>query len=90
MITIGSINFSDGNSQRFAYRIVKDNNTPWQQLAVSLSFSISNLSPGKHRIQVKSFSLNNRWPEQVKEISIVVLPPFWQKTWFIALLLWHY
>ena len=86
MITIGSINFSDSYSQRFAYRIVKDNNTPWQQLGTESSFSISSLSPGKHRIQVKAFSLNNRWPEQIKEINIVVLPPFWQKAWFIALM----
>jgi putative methionine-R-sulfoxide reductase with GAF domain len=85
MITIGSINFSDSYSQRFAYRIAKDKNTPWQELGAESSFSISSLSPGTHRIQVKSFSLNNRWPEQVKEISIVILPPFWQKAWFIVL-----
>ncbi len=84
MITIGSINFSDGHSQGFAYRILKDSLTPWQQLGSQPSFSISNLSPGTHTIQVKSFSLNNRWPEQVKEISIVVLPPFWLKDWFIT------
>jgi putative methionine-R-sulfoxide reductase with GAF domain len=83
MITIGSINFSDGNSQSFAYRIAKDEQTPWQQLGSQPSFSISNLSPGSYRIQVKCFSLNNRWPEQVKEINIVVLPPFWMKEWFI-------
>lgn len=86
MITIGSINFSDGNSQRFAYRILKDSLTPWQQLGSQPSFSISNLSPGTHKIEVKCFSLNNRWPEQVKEISIVVLPPIWMKDWFITLL----
>jgi len=84
MITIGSINFSDGNSQGFAYRIVKeDRETPWQQLGSQPSFSISNLSPGIHRIQVKCFSQNNRWPEQVREISIAVLPPFWRTDWFI-------
>lgn len=86
MITIGSINFSDGLSQGFAYRILKDSQTPWQQLGNQPSFSISNLSPGTYRIQVKVSSLNNRWPPQVKEISIVVLPPFWQKKWFVTLL----
>ena len=85
-ITIGSINFSDASSQAFAYRIVKDEETAWQQLGSQPSFSISNLSPGTHRIQVKTFSLNNRWPPQVKEISVVVLPPFWKKDWFVILL----
>lgn len=81
-ITIGSINFYSSNSQGFAYRILKDSNTPWQQLGSQRSFNISHLSPGKYRIQVKSFSINNRWQEQVKEINIEVLPPFWQKPWF--------
>ncbi len=83
-ITIGAVNFSDASNQHFAYRILKDSLTPWQQLGSQPSFSISNLSPGTHRIQVKCFSLNHRWPEQVKEISIVVLPPFWLKDWFIT------
>ena len=86
MITIGSINFTNGNSQGFAYRIVKDSSAQWQQLGSQTSFTISNLSPGTHSIQVKCFSLNNRWLEQVKEISIIVLPPFWMKGWFIVLL----
>src|SRR5206468_497037 len=42
MITIGSINFSDGHSQGFAYRILKDSFTRWQQLGSQPSFSISN------------------------------------------------
>ncbi len=86
MITIGSINFSDSYSQRFAYRIMKSDYTPWQPLGTESSFSISNLSPGNYRIQVKSFSQNNRWPEQVREISISVRPPFWQRAWFIIVM----
>ncbi|HEV8285073.1 MAG TPA: histidine kinase [Chitinophagaceae bacterium] len=83
MITIGTINFLDGNNQGFAYRILSANHeVPWQQLGKQSSFSISNLSPGTYRIQVKVFSLSNRWPEQIKEMSFVVLPPFWKKNWF--------
>ena len=63
-VTIGTINFSDGNSQRFAYRILKDNNGEWMQIGNQPSFNISNLSPGTHRLQVKAYSPNNRWPEK--------------------------
>ena len=85
-LTIGSINFSNDNAQVFAYRIVKDETSPWQQLGSQSSFSISNLPAGTHRIQVKISSLNNRWPPQVREISVFVLPPFWKETWFVILL----
>ena len=85
-VTIGNINFSDPEGQAFAYRILKNEVTPWQQLGTQPSFSISNLSAGTHKIEIKTFSLNNRWPPQVKQISIVVLPPFWERNWFVILL----
>ena len=85
-ITIGNINFSDVEGQAFAYRILRNEETPWQLLGTQSSFSISNLSAGTHKVEIKSFSLNNRWPPQVKQISIVVLPPFWEKDWFVILL----
>ncbi|MFL5811569.1 MAG: histidine kinase, partial [Flavisolibacter sp.] len=85
-ISIGTINFSDANLQRFAYRIVKDSNTAWTSMGSQSSFNISSLSSGSNRIQVKTFALNNRWPEQIKEISIVVLPPVWKTDWFILVM----
>lgn len=86
-ITIGTINFSDGNSQRFAYRIMKDANTEWMQTGSQPSFNISNLSPGAHRVQIKAYSPNNRWPEQVNEMTVTVLPPLWKKDWFIVIVI---
>lgn len=82
---IGSINFSDGFTHRYAYRIINEENTPWTVLGTQPSFSISNLSPGSHRIAIKVFSPNNRWPEQVKEITVRIRPPVWQQAWFIVM-----
>ncbi|HKH61950.1 MAG TPA: histidine kinase [Flavitalea sp.] len=86
-VTIGTINFSDGNSQRFAYRIMRNNKSEWMSTGNQPVFNISNLSPGIHRIQVKAYSPNNRWPEQIHEMSIKVLPPLWRKNWFIISML---
>lgn len=87
LLTIGSINFTDGKAHRFAYRVYKDVKTPWQQLDNRNSFSISNLSPGSHIIQVKCFAANNHWSEKVKDIIITVMPPFWMESWFMILTL---
>src|SRR6185503_17230430 len=84
-VNIGSINFTSPTSQRFAYRLVKNDSSRWQQLGKQNTFSISNLSPGYQRIQVKLFSENHRWPEQVLEFGITITPPFWKQPWFIAL-----
>lgn len=85
-VTIGSINFFNSSSQRFAYRIVKNGAGHWQSLGSRSTFAISNLSPGLHRIQVKLSSSDNRWPEQVKEILVTIKPPFWKETWFTTTL----
>lgn len=85
-VTIGSINFFTSNGQRFAYRILGDDSTRWQQMGTQNTFTISNLSPGRYRVQVKLFSASNRWPAQVQEIDIIITPPFWKTTWFKILL----
>ena len=82
IISIGSIDFITSNGQRFAYRL--DDDTDWQHLGTQNMFSISNLSPGHHRVKVKLFSISNRWPEEEEEINIIVMTPFWKQPWFIA------
>jgi len=84
-VTIGSIDFFTSGSQRFAYHLLNDSYSQWQQLGEQNTFSISNLSPGHHRMQVKLFSQGNRWPEQISEIDINILPPFWKQKWFVVI-----
>ncbi|HEV7780271.1 MAG TPA: two-component regulator propeller domain-containing protein, partial [Chitinophagaceae bacterium] len=91
VISMAAINFEDAYQQRFAYRFVKNGNDAeagdeWQQAGPERSIIISNLSPGKHRLQVKVFIKNNSWEEQVREITIIIRPPFWQLWWFIVLM----
>ena len=83
-VTIGSINFFDGPTERYAYRIMDKEAMPWTAIGSQSSFSISKLAPGDHTLQVKIYSANNRWPEQVQELQLLVSYPFWQRTWFIV------
>lgn len=86
VINLAAINFEDAHQQQFAYRLVKNGNEEWQETGSQQSIIISNLAPGKHKLQTKVYIRNNSWPEQVKEITISVSPPFWKTTWFILLL----
>ena len=86
VINLAAINFEDAHQQQFAYRLVKNGNEEWQETGSQRSIIISNLAPGKHKLQTKVYIRNNSWPEQVKEVTIYVSPPFWKTTWFILLL----
>jgi ligand-binding sensor domain-containing protein len=80
-ITIGTINFLSSTSQHYAFRLENGDST-WQDLGNRNVFNISNLTPGHHKVQVKLYSTGSRWPPQTREFDIVVLPPFWEKSWF--------
>ena len=85
-ITIGTINLLHEHAPRFAYRIHARPDSKWVQLGNNPVFSLSGLSPGSHLIEIKAFSPNNRWPEQVKQLRIEVLPPLWRKPVFLVAL----
>jgi ligand-binding sensor domain-containing protein len=86
VINLAAINFEDAYQQQFAYRFVSNGNESWQETGSQRSIIFSNLSPGKHRLQLKVFIKNNSWPEQIEEINIIIRPPFWQTAWFVLLI----
>lgn len=84
-VTIGCISYHDVESQRIAYRMANANDMSWQLLSGNL-IHFNNLPPGTYHLQVKLFAANNRWPEQVTAIRLIVTPPFWKTTWFTGLM----
>ena len=85
VINLASVNFEDVYQQQFAYRFIENGNETWEEIGSQRSIIFSNLSPGRHRLQTKVYIRNNSWPEQVKEITISIQPPFWKTSWFIIL-----
>ena len=79
------INFNDPEENRFAYRLDKGKDSTWRELNTKNVVVLNKLSPGNHYLQVKLYSVNNRWPSQEKTISIFITPPFWRTAWFICM-----
>jgi LytS/YehU family sensor histidine kinase len=78
------INFTDPEDNRYSYRIIDDADSTWHDLNTQSTIGLNNLAAGTYNIEVKLSSVNNRWPEQTKNLSIVIVPPFWKTKWFIA------
>jgi len=77
------INFTDPEENRFAYRYENEKDSGWRELNMKNIVILSKLSPGVHSIQVKLYSVNNRWPSQLRTIRINIIPPFWRTSWFV-------
>jgi cytochrome c biogenesis protein ResB len=45
------------------------------------------LNNGKYLFKVKSANRDNIFSEEITELQIVILPPFWKTWWFIFLIL---
>lgn len=85
-IAFNTINFTDPEENRFAWRMLTGTDTCWNDLNSQTGITLSNLPGGSHPIQIKLYSANNHWPQQVKSLHLYIRPPFWQTAWFILLL----
>ena len=84
-IDFNTINYTDPEENRFAWRSLGSLDTSWNQINDQSSITLTNLSGGWHSIQVKLFSVNNHWPQQVRTLNVYIRPPFWLMGWFIML-----
>jgi ligand-binding sensor domain-containing protein/two-component sensor histidine kinase len=86
-IDFNAVNFRSPEDNLFAYRVLPSRDSSWQSLSWQHRVNFNNPAPGKYRIQLKLFSANNRWPEQTRDLILIVHPPFWKTAGFIALLI---
>jgi hypothetical protein len=85
-ISFNAINYSNPEGNRFAWQVTPSADSGWHLLNEQHSVSFSNLSPGTYHVRLRLFSANNRWPQQYKDITLTVHPPFWTSKWFLTLI----
>jgi ligand-binding sensor domain-containing protein/two-component sensor histidine kinase len=84
-VSFNAIDYSNPEGNRFAWQVTPSADSGWHLLNEQHSVSFSNLSSGTYHIRLRLFSPNNRWPEQYKDITLIVHPPFWTSKWFVTL-----
>jgi len=67
----------------------------WTYLRTNRKVYFTSLAPGTYTFRLKA-SVNGQWDNKEKQLSIVILPPFWKTTWayllyiiLIATLAWY-
>ena len=85
-VYFNTINYTDPEENRFAWRSVNAGDTSWNELTDQKSITLTNLANGWNPVQIKLYSVNNHWPMQVRNLFIYIQPPFWKTSWFIAIL----
>ncbi len=68
---------------RISYRL-KNFDDVWTTILQNQAISFTNLNPDKYFLQLRVSDENGTWSDQIKEVEIVINPPFWQTKWAIA------
>lgn len=78
------ISFRSTNRVRFRYRL-EGLDTDWQDGGTRRFVQYSHLPPGEYTFRVSAANSDGIWNTTGASVAVVVLPPFYARWWFIAL-----
>ncbi len=83
-IDYAALNASRPDKIRYAYKLEGfDNN--WVISDKRRTAFYTNLDPGDYKFYVKASLDGNNWVEKKEGLTVYIIPPFWQRLWFIIL-----
>jgi len=83
--TIAAFNITNPDVLYYSY-LIDGYNTNWIQLEKSRKVILPTLSPGTYTLKVKANTKKDDGAESIRELSIIVVPQWWQTWWFKGLL----
>jgi len=84
-IEFASFTYKNPDLNQYAYMLVGFDKE-WQYTDASHRFAYySNLKSGTYKFLLKATNENGIWSNSIREISITVLPPFWNTWWAYAI-----
>jgi len=81
-----AINFTDPDKVRFRYRL-KGLNDTWVEAGSRRDAIYTKIPPGDYTFQVIASNNDGVWNYEGASVDVTIVPPFWQRMWFILLLL---
>jgi len=81
-----ALDYNEPGKNQYAYKL-EGLDPDWNYCGTRRYASYTNIDPGEYIFHVKGSNNQGLWNEQGKSIRIVITPPFWQRWWFRALLI---
>ncbi|HTF37509.1 MAG TPA: two-component regulator propeller domain-containing protein [Blastocatellia bacterium] len=78
------LSFGPGEALRYQYKL-EGPDVDWSPLTDQRSVNFPNLSPGAYRFLVRAVSTEGLASQSPAIVAFTILPPMWQRWWFIAL-----
>ena len=86
-IEFANLNFIAPQKIQYKYRLVGFDDT-WRHTNAGKRFATyTNLSGGTYTFEVMATDSDGEWNNQIKSITIVIVPPPWRTAWFYSLVI---
>lgn len=82
-LSFAALDFTPEADIRYAFALVKDgaeDNVAWNNIGSDHSATLLDLDPGTYRLLVKSTNADGIWTNNMRGITVVVTPTFWETT----------
>jgi signal transduction histidine kinase/streptogramin lyase len=83
---VGVPSFKDESQTRFSYLLEGSSDARWSTPSSQSDINFVNLPPGDYTLHVKARFLSGFYPDQTGSYAFRIRPPWWQTTWFSALI----
>ncbi len=75
-----ALDFFNPSEIQYAYKL-EGFETEWNYVGKQTKAAYTNLPQGEYVFRVKHTKRNGNWNENIKELPITILPPWWQTRW---------
>jgi ligand-binding sensor domain-containing protein/two-component sensor histidine kinase len=79
-----ALGFSPGEGLKYQYKL-EGTEQDWSTPAEHRGVNFANLAPGRYRFLVRAVNADGVMSEAPAGVSFTVLPPVWQRWWFMAI-----
>jgi signal transduction histidine kinase/ligand-binding sensor domain-containing protein/CheY-like chemotaxis protein len=77
-----ALNYINSEKSQYAIKLVGlRGNEAWQPIENQRLVNFTNLPPGTYTLQIKASNDGQHWGNEIREVQVIVLPPWW-KTWW--------
>ncbi len=80
------INYNQGRQNNYAC-MLEGFDKEWKYTGTEQKINYVNLPPGRYTFKVKAANHQGEWNDEAATFSFRIEPPFWQRWWFIALMI---
>lgn len=83
-IRFAALDYTDPSGINYAFK-TDEGNGEWNSVGTTRSVTFLNMSPGEHKIMIRSTDKTGLWTDNIRAVTVLVTPQWWETAWAKAL-----